>query len=521
VRVPYEGGEAEDVTPEMPRYALAALSLSRDGRHIAITTATRDGFRTYVSDLGERGEIGAWREIFHTAALMRGAHLSPDGSMAVLGLTERSKSTDVDLAAVDARHGERIGALYDEGASVSAVRFSRVAGDERLLCSTTRSGAGRPFWHPRTGERTDLPFDDAAGDVLPVDWSEDGDRLLLMQVSEAVQRLAVYDLRSSKLAWLEHPGGMIFSAHFGQDAEILALMSDSTRAARVVALDDATGLERRALLAGEDAPAGAQWRSVSYASTEGARIQAWLATPPGAGPFPTILETHGGPSGVTLDQYVPRTQAWVDHGFAVLSINYRGSITFGSEFQKCINGDLGHWEADDMAAAHTWLIENEIAAAGQVFLTGWSYGGYLTLLALGKLPKLWAGGMAGVAIADWVLMFEDQAETLRRTQAALFGGTPAELPEQHARSSPITYADRVRAPALVIQGSNDTRCPPRQMRAYEEKMLELGKRIEVQWFEAGHGSYAAEQQIDHQQRMMEFAAGVLRAGERREAHADV
>ena len=196
----------------------------------------------------------------------------------------------------------------------------------------------------------------------------------------------------------------------------------------------------------------------------------------------------------------------------MLSINYRGSITFGRDFQKCINGDLGHWEVDDMAAAHAWLVENRIAAPGQIFLTGWSYGGYLTLLALGKLPELWAGGMAGVAIADWVLMFEDQAETLRRTQVALFGGTPLELPEQHARSSPITYADRVRAPVLVIQGSNDTRCPPRQMRVYEEKMLELGKQIEVRWFEAGHGSYAAEQQIEHQQRMMEFAHGVLQAG---------
>jgi dipeptidyl aminopeptidase/acylaminoacyl peptidase len=108
-------------------------------------------------------------------------------------------------------------------------------------------------------------------------------------------------------------------------------------------------------------------------------------------------------------------------------------------------------------------------------------------------------------------MYEDQAETLRRYQVALFGGTPEERPEQHARSSPITYADRVRAPVLVIQGSNDTRCPSRQMHAYEEKLRELGKEIELVWFDAGHGSFAIEQNIEHQEQMLQFAYRVLAA----------
>jgi dipeptidyl aminopeptidase/acylaminoacyl peptidase len=112
-------------------------------------------------------------------------------------------------------------------------------------------------------------------------------------------------------------------------------------------------------------------------------------------------------------------------------------------------------------------------------------------------------------------MYEDQAETLRRYQVALFGGTPEELPEQHARSSPVTYADRVRAPLLIIQGSNDTRCPSRQMRVYEEKMRELGKEIEIVWFDAGHGSYAIEQNIEHQERALQFAHEVLAARQER------
>ena len=96
--------------------------------------------------------------------------------------------------------------------------------------------------------------------------------------------------------------------------------------------------------------------------------------------------------------------------------------------------------------------------------------------------------IAAISCADRELMYEDQADTLRGYQRALFKGSPEETPEATARSSPISYVDAVSAPLLVIQGSHDTRCPPRQMIAYEEKMKAAGKDITIEWFEAGHGS---------------------------------
>ena len=100
---------------------------------------------------------------------------------------------------------------------------------------------------------------------------------------------------------------------------------------------------------------------------------------------------------------------------------------------------------------------------GEVFLTGWSYGGFLTLQALGTAPGLWAGGMAGIAVADWVSEYEDENDVLRAYDRALFGGTPAQKMEAYVRASPITYAEHVDAPVLIIQGRNDTRCPARQV----------------------------------------------------------
>ena len=93
----------------------------------------------------------------------------------------------------------------------------------------------------------------------------------------------------------------------------------------------------------------------------------------------------------------------------------------------------------------------------------------------------------------------------------MFGGSPAEKPEAHRRASPITYAENIAAPILVLQGENDTRCPARQMRAYEAKLKELGKPIDIYWFDAGHGSLAIEEQIKHQELMLQFAYRVLGA----------
>ncbi len=200
---------------------------------------------------------------------------------------------------------------------------------------------------------------------------------------------------------------------------------------------------------------------------------------------------------------------------AFLTLNYRGSTTFGREFQDKILGTPGEWEVEDMVAARDWLVNRGIAAQNQILLTGGSYGGYLTLLALGKRPELWAGGMAQRAIADWAVCYEDEKDTHRGLQAALFGGTPQEKPEQHAISSPISYAENILAPVLVIQARNDTRTPARQMEMYEARLKALGKSIQVQWYNAGHMGVSVEQEVEHMEMMLRFAYGVL--GERRGA----
>src|SRR5581483_11186310 len=516
VRIPFEGGAPEDITPEMPPYPSLGLDISRANNLLTMIIATPEGFKIYRMDSTPDGKIATPEQIHQSASLIWGSTLSSNGNIIVIGSTERTRTLQSDLLALDTRSGQRIAELSDGAeSSVSPGAFSPVAGDDRMFATTDRSGVSRPLiWNPRTGERTELVIDELEGEVIPTGWSRDGKRILLRQFSQAIQHLYIYDIESQTLKALHLPGGTLGNVYFGPGNEIFANWGDSTHPSCLIALSSETGEKTRTVLSAGAVPPGHPWRSITFTSSDGATIQGWLGLPDGEGPFPTILETHGGPTSVATETFSPGSQAWLDAGFAFLTINYHGSVTFGREFERSIWHNFGHWEIEDMVAARQWLVDQGIAKPDAIFLTGWSYGGYLTLLGLGKRPDLWAGGMAGIAITDWAVQYEDSAETLRGVQRAFFGGTPEEQTERYTRSSPITYAANVRAPVLIIQGRNDTRTPARPIEMYEKKLKELGKDITVVWFDSGHiGSFAqVERSIEHQELMLRFAYRVLGQG---------
>ena len=108
--------------------------------------------------------------------------------------------------------------------------------------------------------------------------------------------------------------------------------------------------------------------------------------------------------------------------------------------------------------------------------------------------------------------YEDTHEALKVSlPIRLLGGTPQEKPAQYRVSSPITYAEQVKAPVLIIQGRHDRGCPPRQMEQYVARLQALGKQIEIDWFDSGHGSLHVEEQIGLYERMLTFALSALKA----------
>ncbi|MDH2901213.1 MAG: prolyl oligopeptidase family serine peptidase [archaeon] len=513
VRIPFDStkSETEDLTPSLEDYTLAEPFIDDTSSHFGITIPNKDGFDSYVVEISGES-IGKPKMINRNKKMSFGPLFSHDGKLCVVNSSERFGGLDFSVLSFDTQSGNKLLELADESSRIDICGFSPMAGDPRILVMSNRSGVMRPLlWDVVSGTRNDLKID-LEGDVVGMAWSPNAKSVLLCQTDKATTQLWLYDLESGKLNMVVHPEGLISAACFKTNDTLLVSWQDSTNPAQILEIALSNPSSRpKSYLSPKDVPKSRSWNSATVHSSDGEEIQFWYATPEGEGPFPLILETHGGPTSAQFNSYMPRSQVWLDHGFAYTSVNYRGSTTFGKGFEKKINGDLGHWEVEDMVAARNWLIQNKIARPKEIFLTGWSYGGYLTLQGMSLYPELWAGGMGGVVVADWVSLYEDEPEAMRGYEVALHGGNPSERKESYEKSSPINYLEKLAAPLLIIQGKNDVRCPPRQVELYEAKAKTLGKDVKVVWFDTGHAGSGIdiELAISHTEIMLRWVYDAL------------
>ena len=211
--------------------------------------------------------------------------------------------------------------------------------------------------------------------------------------------------------------------------------------------------------------------------------------------MPTVFNLHGGPHAADEDRFSAYRAAWLDAGFAVVEINYRGSTGYGSAWRDALEGRPGLTELEDVAHVHDWAVKSGLTTPELSVVAGASWGGYLTLLALGTQPERWAAGIAGVPVADYVQAYADEMEPLRAFDRGLFGGSPEEVPEVYRKASPITYVDQVRAPVLVLAGDNDPRCPIQQILNYLDRLAERKAPFEFYRYDAGHGSLVVSETL--------------------------
>jgi dipeptidyl aminopeptidase/acylaminoacyl peptidase len=494
IRTPLDDGAAApvDLTPGWAPYTMRGGDCSLDGSIVVFSPIDADGFRLVATAADGTGEP---RVIYQNAAEAWYARASADGRYASLDTTDHNPGTRRYAVSVfDVASGERVAMLADgDGGSITATCFAPSIGDPRILVAANRGANGfcRPeIWNPLTGDLRALPVDAAHPDaeIVPLDWSADGRYVLIGTQVYAEQRLQVHDLETGETVDVDVPPGSFWSpAHhsmFGPDGCVLAQREDADTPLAVWRWQPGGPPEE--ILRSSDVPRGRKATSVTFPSADGTTVQAWLIRPDGPGPHPAVVSVHGGPHWYIADVYNPEAQAWVDEGFAFLDVNFRGSLGRGRAFMEQIWGDLGRLELDDVAAAHRWLVAEGIARTEQIFITGASYGGYLTLYALNRQPELWAGGFAIVASADWIAEYEDMSPALQAAVRQWWGGTPEELPELYRERSPVTYAADLRAPLVIVQALNDTRVPPRQMRDYLALLDSLGKDVTIRWIGGGH-----------------------------------
>jgi dipeptidyl aminopeptidase/acylaminoacyl peptidase len=237
------------------------------------------------------------------------------------------------------------------------------------------------------------------------------------------------------------------------------------------------------------APASVPIRA-EWIAGPGGSIHTLISSPTGGtGARPTVLRLHGGPHAADRDEYSAMRAAWIDAGFVVVQPNYRGSTGYGPRWRNAITGRPGLTELEDVIAVLDWCTATSVTDPARVVIEGYSWGGYLALLAAGLHPGRWAAVIGGLPVADFVAAYDEEAEPLQALDRALFRGTPDDVPELYRRVSPITYTDQITAPVLILAGRNDPRCPMGQIDNFVQAMQRSGRPPSVLWFDAGHGAY--------------------------------
>jgi dipeptidyl aminopeptidase/acylaminoacyl peptidase len=503
--MPFAGGDARPLLDGIPLGWNEGFAQAPGV--VSASVSDRDGFAVYVAVDG-----GPAKELFRSADWLRVAGpddagynrggLSADGSLLCLQHCEGGDMLHPALRVIDPRTSAVVADLRDDGKSLATAAWSPVAGDGRLAVTHERSGEeATAIWEPATGSWTDLPTG-LPGLVVAYDWWPDASALLLANLVEGRHRLYRYDLATGELTPIEHPDGQISSAHVRPDGSVWLHWASGASAPRI--LDDRGDEVLRA--EGERAPAGRPYVSFRFDNHHGQSVHGFYATPEGSGPFPVLVRPHGGPTWLDEDRWSPEAQAYVDAGFAVAMINYRGSTGYGAEWRDALTGDIGGPELEDLNAGLEWLVQQGIADPARAVTGGWSWGGYLTLMELGKHPDLWLCGVAGIPVGDYEMSYDDMSPDLQAYDRALLGGRPDEVPALMLDRNPINFADNVRVPVLFIIGENDSRCPYRQAMAYVDKLAARDHPHEVYVFGTGHGSYDTEEDVRQVGTILAFLA---------------
>jgi pimeloyl-ACP methyl ester carboxylesterase len=463
---------------------------------VAAGISDAGGFAVYISVDGEPAKE-LWRS---TEAISIGggehgradlAGLSADGSMLTLEHAEHGDSLHPALRVVDPRTGATIAEQIDDGMALHASCWSPVPGDQRLVVTHERDDDERPaIWHLATGEWTDLDLG-LTGPVEAIDWWPDASALLVAHNDEGRDQLYRYEVASGSLTPIDHAPGTVLAARVRPDGDVWFRLGSGERAP--VSLDTAGAEVLRA--EGEPSPAGRPFHSWHFDNGEGDRVHGFYATPEGVGPFPVMMFVHGGPTGQDADAWDPEVLAYVDMGFAVGMVNYRGSTGYGRAWRDRLIGDIGGPELVDVNAGLADLVARGIADPERAVVGGWSWGGYITVMELCKHPDMWLAGVAGVPVGDYELSYEDLSPELQAYDRALLGGTPDEVPDLMRDRNPIYFADQVRAPMIFLIGENDSRCPLRQAMAFVDKLRERNHPHEVILFGTGHGSYDLDEEV--------------------------
>ena len=254
--------------------------------------------------------------------------------------------------------------------------------------------------------------------------------------------------------------------------------------------------------------------AVEIPARDGLTLVSYLTRPAGGGPAPMVLLVHGGPWARDGYGYNAAHQWLANRGYAVLSVNYRGSTGFGKGFVSAADLQWGRKMHDDLLDAVDWAVARGVTTPDKVAIMGGSYGGYATLAGLTFTPDKFACGVDIVGPSNLFTLLQTIPpywEALKLQFHRRMGDpTTAEGRALLRERSPLTYVDRIKRPLLIGQGANDPRVNVRESDQIVDAMRAKGIPVTYVLFpDEGHGFARPANNIAFNAVAENFLAGCL------------
>jgi len=242
-------------------------------------------------------------------------------------------------------------------------------------------------------------------------------------------------------------------------------------------------------------------------TNDGYNVQGWLLYPANYDPakkYPLIVSVHGGPSAAVGSSWGGGGALYSAMGYFVFSPNPRGSYGQGEKFTQANVKDFGYGDLQDILAGMDVLEKRFPIDKNREGLTGWSYGGFMTMFGVTQTTRFHAA-VAGAGISDWKSYYGENS--IDQWMLPFFGKTVYDDSAVYAKSSAIEYIKNVKTPTLVIVGDRDGECPAPQSFEFWHALREEGVKTQlVVYPNEGHGFRDPEHIRDRDERMLDWFA---------------
>jgi dipeptidyl aminopeptidase/acylaminoacyl peptidase len=402
---------------------------------------------------------------------------SPDGKTIAFigGLMSDQGATGGDVFTITANGGEPHNLTPGRSSSASWIEW---AGDQHIFVSEIAGGNSRLIRHALDGTSSQpvFSFPGSIGDGrLELSLSATADRSRFFFHASSFDRPdEIYDASTADRDGLKQVSSFNAGANGGIEP----------------AWGKSTSLE---------------WTSDAF------RVQGWLLFPKEYDPakkYPLIVEVHGGPASAVLPRWgggwALSPTAFSALGYFVLQPNPRGSYGQGEAFTQANRKDFGYGDLRDILAGVDTVLAKYSVDPNRVGLTGWSYGGFMTMFAVTQTHRFRAA-VAGAGISDWLSYYGENS--IDQWMVPYFGASVYDDPAIYAKSSAISYIKQTTTPTLSVVGDRDGECPAPQSFEFWHALRDLHVPSQlVVYPNEGHGFVDPAHNLDVLERALDWFA---------------